>query len=536
MLIWFGVPILFFSFVQTKMQGYILFTSPSLFIVTSFFYYKLKEYKCKYKISFLLQKLILLLIIILPIRYSIERIKPLEFFKRQPEWVVDLKKINDKYNGKTVLFNYDKPIEAMFYTNFIVYSYIPDTNKIKELIASGYNVLIKEKNDIPSEIRNIMGIEFIGENLEQKTVNNFLVYSKDSLRNNKNNSDTILIAAVGDLMCHLKEASVSRVQGGYDFFPLFEYVEPYIGKADIAIGNLETVLAGKEKGFSGFPLFNSPDEFCEAAAKCGFNVLTTANNHCIDKGIKGLERTIDIINQNGIYQTGTFKTEEESRDVLILNAKGIKVAILAYTYGVNGLSIPKDKKYSVNLINYEKIESDIEEAKSRNADKIIVSIHWGEEYQRFPNKYQKAIADKIFSAGADIILGSHPHVLQGTDMPEYEDVNGKAKKKFIIYSMGNFIANQFDAHTRSGVILYIKLIKNHNTNETEISKVSFEPTYIAKGSLVVLPVSEAIEVIEQKDINSGIYRFKGYLGNLKAIYQETKRHLEKEDYNIFIEE
>ncbi len=358
----------------------------------------------------------------------------------------------------------------------------------------------------------------------------------DSLELVEENSDTVLIAAVGDIMCHLKEASVSRVQGGYDFFPLFQYVEPYIRKADISIANLETVLAGREKGFTGFPLFNSPDEFCEAAAKCGFNVLTTANNHCIDKGINGLERTIDIIEQNGVFQTGTYRTEEDSKEILILNAKGIKVAILAYTYGVNGLYIPKDKKYSVNLIDFEKIESDIEEARSRNADKIIVSIHWGEEYQRYPNKYQKSIADKIFSAGADIILGSHPHVLQGIEMPEYEDINGKTKKKLIIYSMGNFIANQFNAHTRSGVILYIKLIKNHFTNETEILQVSFEPTYIANGSLVILPVREAIDVIDNVNKESGLYKYRNQLGILNTVFKETGKHLERENEHISIGE
>lgn len=365
---------------------------------------------------------------------------------------------------------------------------------------------------------------------EQKSEN------ADSLKTIQNQIDTIWITSVGDLMCHEAQLKDAYSDGSYNFTKVFEFIEPYLSRADLTIGNIETVLGGSEKRFTGYPMFNSPDEYAVALKESGFDVLTTTNNHCLDRSFSGLERTIEILDKNELRHTGTFKTEEESRQVLITEVKGIKLAILAYTYGTNGIPVPSGKEFSVNYIDLEKIKSDIESVKLLNPDKIIVCLHWGVEYQRTPNNNQKKIADEIFSLGADIILGNHPHVIQPLEtrtMIDEIDPSKGEKKVFIIYSMGNFISNQRKRFTDSGVIINIQLIKNKSTNETIIGEINFIPTYVstATGSFRIIPVYEAKNVFENNLTNSELY-IPGIKSRIYQVWDETVSHLMKEENNI----
>ena len=339
--------------------------------------------------------------------------------------------------------------------------------------------------------------------------------------------DTITISAVGDLMCHtpqIRDAKLSN--GSFDFSHMFYFVKPILEQSDITIGNLETVLAGSEKKFSGYPLFNSPDEFALAIKEAGFDLLVTSNNHCLDRGFYGLERTIKILDSLGIKHSGTYITDEEAEKILTLEIKNIKMAFLSYTYGTNGIPTPKGKEFCVSLIDTTKIKSDIQKAKQLNVDKIIVYLHWGSEYQRFPNSSQKKLADFLFDNGVDVILGSHPHVIQPSEFKALIDTLGNEKKVFVVYSMGNFISNQRKRFTDSGVIVHLKFVKNFSTNQTYIDTVTFTPTYVSKvnGRFRIIPVKEALQKLERND-SLWINLFSSEEKKLSRVLNDFENHI-----------
>lgn len=343
----------------------------------------------------------------------------------------------------------------------------------------------------------------------------------------ENTIDTITISAVGDLMCHtpqIRDAKLSN--GSFDFSHMFYFVKPILEQSDITIGNLETVLAGSDKIFSGYPLFNSPDEFALAIKDAGFDVLVTSNNHSLDRGFFGLERTIKILDSLGIKHCGTYIRKEDSEQALILEIKNFKLALLSYTYGTNGIPIPEGKEFCISLIDTSKIKSDIQKTKQHNPDKIIVYLHWGNEYQRFPTSAQKKLADFLFNYGVDIILGSHPHVIQPSEFKILPDSFGNEKKVFVAYSMGNFISNQRKRFTDSGVIVHLKLVKNFSTNQTFIDTVTFTPTYVSKlnGRFRIVPIKEALQKFEIND-SLWINLFSSEEKKMRRVLNDFENHI-----------
>ncbi|TAH60006.1 MAG: CapA family protein [Gottschalkiaceae bacterium] len=315
----------------------------------------------------------------------------------------------------------------------------------------------------------------------------------------------VTVTAVGDIMFHAPQIKGAYIpeKKEYDFNFSFEHVKKYIEAADLAIANFETVTAGDEYGYRGYPMFNSPKSSIEALKNAGFDVLSTANNHSLDKGKKGITNTIDNINEYGLKNVGTYK--EPTDQIYIHDIKGIKAAILAYTYGVNGLEsllTPEELGYMVNIIREEKIKEDIAKAKENNVDVTIVCIHWGNEYQRQPSEFQTDLASKMFEWGADIILGSHPHVIQRSEMIEHNE-----DKKFIIYSMGNFLSNQRREtlsinnrnYTEDGVIVQLTLEKDFSLGKTIVKDVDYIPTWVYRygetgvQKHVILPTTEYLE-------------------------------------------
>lgn len=346
--------------------------------------------------------------------------------------------------------------------------------------------------------------------------------------------DTIWISAVGDLMCHGAQLSDATRYGGYNFSHMFNVIAPFIDYADLTFGNFETVTAGADKNFTGYPAFNTPDEFAYALKNAGFDVLTTANNHCLDRGFAGIQRTIEVLNQCGALQTGTAASEEQSDEVLVINEKGIRLAVLAYTFGTNGINPPSGKEYCVNYINLKKMKDDVNSAKNLGVDKILVFIHWGNEYERTPNLNQTKIADELFNMGVDIIFGSHPHVIQPMETRTITDDNGNQKKVFIIYSMGNFISNQRKRYTDNGVLVRLQLIKNNKTGISVINSINYIPTYVSTegNSFLVIPVRESINAVKNKLTNS-LYYFPGDYSRLLEVWDETTSHLTNETYGIY---
>ena len=327
------------------------------------------------------------------------------------------------------------------------------------------------------------------------------------------NDSTITMTVIGDIMCHntqFQDAYNSSTDT-YDFSYVFSDVKDYISSADISIGNLETTFAGKSRGYSGYPTFNTPSELATNLKELGIDVLSTANNHCMDKGYSGLVSTIEKLDEVGISHTGTFSSAEKQNEILYKDINGIKIAFLSYTYGTNGINIASDKSYSVNLIDKSLIKKHIDLAKNENPDIICVSMHWGIEYKLTPTKEQEDLADFLFENGVDIILGSHPHVLEPMEKRTISLSDGSTKEGFIIYSLGNFISGQVKENTRDSIILNLKITKNGKTGKISIDDYSYIPIYMYKGTsgkkYKLLDINKYIENYGTKNssINSTTY-------------------------------
>lgn len=336
--------------------------------------------------------------------------------------------------------------------------------------------------------------------------------------------DTLLTAEinlVGDLMCHSTQFQYAHVKDdSFDFNGTFSEVKKYLSDADFTIGNFETVLAGKKKRYSGYPYFNAPDDFLLAIKEAGFDLLVNANNHAIDKGAKGVERTIKKMDELGINYTGIYLSQHDRDSIRIFNINGIHLAILAYSYSTNGIPLPKGKNYIINLIDYDLIEKDIAQARNKGVDIVLVYFHFGDEYQREPNIYQKDVINNTINAGADIIIGSHPHVVQPVDYFKTNKAN--LDTGFVAYSLGNFISNQRWRYSDAGVILKIKVSKNILTDSVYLSDVSYLPTWVFKGKTkkgreyIILPSQKSY------DDSSYSYLSKSNKEKMQQAFEDTK--------------
>lgn len=330
--------------------------------------------------------------------------------------------------------------------------------------------------------------------------------------------DTIInIVGIGDTLCHsqnFKDAYDSTT-GTYDFSPMFKNISKYFADATVAVGNLETTLAGKDRGYSGYPTFNSPDELALDLKDMGIDILTTANNHCIDKGYTGLERTLNVLDEYGIEHTGTSRSKEEQDTILMKDLNGIKTAFLCFTYGTNGIPIPTGKEYSVNLIDKDLIKEQLDKAKEEGAELICVSMHWGSEYRLKPTSEQEDLAEFLIKNGADVILGNHAHVPEPMEMKTVTLDDGTTKEGFVIYSMGNFFSAQTDNYTRDTLILNVEVRKNGETGKITIDKATYTPVYVydngqnAKDRYELLDIEQII-----KDYEAGSTKYSESMYNL----------------------
>ena len=324
---------------------------------------------------------------------------------------------------------------------------------------------------------------------------------------------TISIAAVGDIMSHKDNltAAYNPKTKTYDFSDCFQYIAPELKNSDLVIGNFETVTAGLKEVYSSYPSFNTPDEILKAIASSGFDVLSTANNHCLDRGVAGLARTIKLIQENGMINVGS--SIDGKNKYVTKEINGIKVSILSYTYAFNSNDSKLSKKnieQYLSPINEAQIKKDIQSVRSQGTDAVIVIMHWGNEYQRQPSTYQTALAKKIFEWGGDIILGSHPHVVQKSEIMK---VNGQ--NKYVIYSMGNIVSGyrRTDTgkrpnkiYTEDGVIVKLTIEKDTN-NKVSIKTVNHIPTWLDKYYVNGKPVFRILPIpssdFKAEYINSG---------------------------------
>lgn len=288
--------------------------------------------------------------------------------------------------------------------------------------------------------------------------------------------ESATIVAVGDTMCHdsVNNTHYNKKTKRYDYSPIFKNVKHYFKDKTIAVANLETTMNPKRK-VSGYPQFNSPARLAKDLKDLGIDLTTTANNHCLDTGYQGIVSTIKILNQNKLAHTGTFTSQKARNTILMKNLNGIKTAFLAFTYETNGLRT--NKSYAVNYIDKKEMKRQIGLAKKAGAQAIVVSMHWGIEYHTQPSREQKDLAKFLVKNGVNVILGSHPHVLQPMKRITVKD-HGKVKKGFVIYSLGNFFSAQRKPHTQEAIILRLKLVKDQKG--VHVGKVSYAPIYTGK--------------------------------------------------------
>lgn len=318
------------------------------------------------------------------------------------------------------------------------------------------------------------------------------------IANDHSSMKNVTISAIGDIMAHDDQlkAQFDKDTNTYSFDNNFRYVKPYIANSDLAIGNLETTLAGPKAKYSSFPKFNSPDELADAIKNSGVDIVSTINNHTYDRGSDGVYRTIDVLNSKDIEHVGTQKNDEDE-NFLIKDIDGVKLGITAYSYGqvygsttaLNGLNIDYNDLNNLNIFNssyvdiaFNEIKDTLDVMNNKETDLQAVILHWGDEYTRQPNKFQKELSKKLCDYGVDIIIGSHPHMVQPIEMIKSDENDNET---LVIYSLGNFLSNQRNEilnkkYTEDGVIANIGINKNLNTGETKISNVEYIPTWVNK--------------------------------------------------------
>ncbi len=323
-----------------------------------------------------------------------------------------------------------------------------------------------------------------------------------------NQAVRITVAAAGDLLMHntVVNSAYDSATRHYDFSPEFAAIAPYLSSPDYTIANLETRLAGPSFGYAGYPRFNSPAELAQAVREAGVDLLSTANNHSLDMGWPGIVNTLNNLDAAGMAHIGTYRTPAEKASPLIVDVRGIKLAWLNYTATTNGLSLPPGKGFALNLLSPEAVAAEAREARRGGADLVLAMIHFGNEYQRYPDANQRQIASQLAASGVDVIINSHPHVVQPIEVLSVQRDDGRTHNCIVAYSLGNLIADQRWRYSDSGIILYLDIVKDQAG--TRVQGASYLPVYVQKSTTAgrlrfrVLPVSPAIPVAADNSLTA----------------------------------
>ena len=315
---------------------------------------------------------------------------------------------------------------------------------------------------------------------------------------------TATISATGDVLMHMPVVDTCKVSGGYDFTPIFQYLDDYAAEADYAVANLETTLAGLDNGYSysGYPCFNCPDEIASSLKTVGFDMLLTANNHCYDTRTKGLVRTVQTVQALGLDSLGTHAAATDPKRI-VKELNGISVGMICYSYAtgddypdrasMNGILTAEEAKGLINYFDYDRLDlfySEVTEhinaMKAEGAEAVVIYIHWGEEYQLQANSNQTAIAQKLCDLGIDVIVGGHPHVVQPVDL--LTSTANPDHKTVCLYSLGNAVSNQRreimnlnTGHTEDGM-LFSFTFAEYSDGTVRLDSVDILPTWVWKGS------------------------------------------------------
>lgn len=367
-------------------------------------------------------------------------------------------------------------ILLIIFTGVIAFNYLKNKNDYKNLVETSKQEIETEKQEEQDSSNNVQ------ENQKEET------------------DTTFTLTAIGDVMCHNTQYmdAYDSDTGTYDFSYVFDNISSYTKTADICIGNLETSFVGEDRGYSNYPTFNSPDSLADSLKSIG----------------------VDVLDKADISHLGTYKTQEDQDKVLIKYVKGVKIAFIDYTYGTNGISVPSDKKFCINLIDKDLIKKHIETAKNQNADMIVACMHWGTEYQTKQNSEQEELADFLFQNGVNVIIGNHPHVIQPMEKRTVTLEDGSTRDGFVVYALGNFICDQNAVNTRDSIILNLKITK-HTDGSITIDNYDYVPIYMYKDTSVS---KHKMKIL---DINKTIYNYENNLDDsiTEKIYNLMKTEL-----------
>ena len=379
----------------------------------------------------------------------------------------------------------------------------------------------------------IVGMVFAIRGISKKNVD---IYLYEEANNNieqeipkEPEEYTLKISAGGDLLIHdTVFKSVKKSNGTYNFDPIFKDIKYIFEESDLSMINLEVPVAGNIFAPSNYPNFNSPVELLDGVKNMGIDIVSTANNHALDKGLKGLNETIKNATKKDLQVVGTYLTEDTNP--LIMERNNIKVGVAAYTYGTNGIPVPASAPYCVNLIDKAKMKQDIEYMDEKNVDFKIFIMHFGQEYQTTQNKTQEKLVDFLVNNGVDIVFGSHPHVPQPYEIKEIKQEDGTTKQAFVIYSLGNFVSHQLDYYTKLGAVASVTVSKKGEEKklvEHEVTPIYTQiKTVSGKKQFKVVPLEKAITAYDngEKNYSASEYKnFKKMLKDTNAIYEKLNK-------------
>lgn len=297
------------------------------------------------------------------------------------------------------------------------------------------------------------------------------VSSPTLAQNTEQKTQKITLLMAGDALLHsrvYKDAEKQSNEGlSYDFEPIFKHLKPIIKNYDLKFYNQESILGGVELGLSTYPNFNSPQDFGEQMVKLGFNLVSLANNHTLDRGEKAILNSLDFWHkQDQVLTSGSYASLDEKKQDSIIIKNGFKIGLLAYTYGTNGHKVPQGKEYLVNIYNTQKLQKDIQELRPK-VDILLVSMHWGREYSFYPNTEQKELARLLAGLNVDVVIGNHSHYISPIEMID---------NTLVIYSLGNLISSQKGLEKRVGSLVGVEFIKE--SDKIKIQNVSADLFYV----------------------------------------------------------
>ena len=339
----------------------------------------------------------------------------------------------------------------------------------------------------------------------------------EEVQKEETKTSKLSLIMVGDALLHGSVYRDAYKNGVYNFDSQLEYIKPIVQNYDLAFYNQESILGGTELGLSDYPTFNSPWEFGDAMINSGFNLVSLANNHTMDRGEKAVLNSCEYWkSKEDVLAVGSYCSKEDSEAIQIREKNGIKYTLLAYTYGTNGISVPQGKEYLVNLYSDEKVKNDIAKVRDK-VDLLIVSMHWGTEYRTEPTEEQKREAEYLSSLGVDIIIGTHPHIIEPITY---------INDTLVIYSLGNFISAQStnnDYNTMVELMTSVDIIKEEKNGQTTIKLYNLNNellyNYYKKGSrwtdFKVIPFSQM-----NSNYNSDYQRLYNKYSEIVGMYNE----------------